>query len=502
MSLLESVLGTISPSRFRDSFEDPRAPQHELPLYHSLSSSRSPSQTPRIPPPITSTVLWSVPPTHIKPAARVPDDLLALQRRARHLEKQLQDLLDAQADGLMSGLAGNDSNIPDDLASTGSTTPTVSSVHSSNRSADDEDHAHSVPRKKKVGLAAARKGIYKRIQELASVKADELNFLDEALNDLNAIVGKTDTWTKKRTRLENKIREIEESDRGAERTQALHTEASNLEQEIRQREEELAVLKARHRRVLQELENGENTVEARLSSYKASLTLLDKDVANFLAKKPDMSHVALSTSSYLSLPPRRRTLDMAHEYWTDEHTRFIKKCEEVDMERAALDEGAVLWNDVVKRIVTFETCLQDMLQQKPRALSPPKVLEKMDATIKYLEEQIDFVKERDWNLLVIAINAEHEAFRQGKDMLEEALGMKKSRKGKEKAVDSLVDTNGALESEEEEASRSAIRIPKETPKLAVVEPKPSFFDTDSEDPDPELMISHHDTDDDEVAFTK
>ena len=329
-------------------------------------------------------MLWSVPPTHFKPAARVPDDLLALQRRARHLEQQLQDLLDAQADGLMSGLAGNASNTPDDLVSNGSITPTTSSVRSSSRSADGEENAYSLPRKKKVGLTAARKGIYKRIQQLASVKAEELNHLDEDLQDLNGIVGQTDTWTKKRARLEQKIRDIEQGESSASRRQSLHTEASNLEREIRRKEEELAALKARHRIVLGELENGENAVEARISSYKASLAILDKNVGSFLARPPDTNHVSLSTSSYLSLPPRRRTLDMAHEYWTEEHKRLIDKCEEVDIERAALDEGAILWNDVVKKITSFETSLQDMMQQTSRAPSPSKIIAKMDATTKYL----------------------------------------------------------------------------------------------------------------------
>jgi hypothetical protein len=495
MSLLNSVLGSISPARFRDSFEDPRAPAHELPLYRSPSSSRSPSQAPHIPPSIASTVLWSVPPTHFKPAARVPDDLLALQRRARHLEQQLQDLLDAQADGLMSGLAGKDTSIPDDLVSNGSTTPTVSSVRSSSRSGDGDgdENSHSLPRKKKVGLTAARKGIYKRIQQLASVKAEELNYLDEDLQDLHGIVGQTDAWTKKRTRLEQKIQDIEQGESSASRTQALHAEASELEREIRQKEEELAALKARHRSVLAELDSGENAVEAKLSSYKASLAILDKNVAGFLSRPPDTNHVSLSSSSYLSLPPRRRTLDMAHEYWTEEHTRLIEKCEEVDIERAALDEGAILWNDVVKRITSFETLLQDMMRSPSRAPAPSKITAKMDATIAYLEEKLDFVKSREWNLLFLAIGAELEAFKQGQDVLEEALGVKKSRKGKERAVESLVDTESVDHASEDEVSRSAIRIPKDQP---VSSPKPTFFDTDNEDPDPELMISHQDTDTD------
>lgn len=518
MSLLNSVLGSISPSRFRDSFEDPRAPQHELPFYSSPSSSRSPSQAPRIPPPITSTVLWSVPPTNVKPAARVPDDLLALQRRARHLEQQLQDLLDAQADGLMSGLSGDDSSIPDDLISNGSTTPTVSSVRSSSFGTPSQDeNMPRAPRKKKPGLMAARKGIYKRIQQLAQVKASELDHLDADLQDVHTIVSKTDTWTQKRARLEHKISSIEEGDRSAERTQALHTEASTLAQEIAQREAELTALKARHKRVLAELDSSENAAEARLSSYKASLAILNTDVTDFLARAPDTNYApdsSSTSSSYLSLPPSRRTLALAHDYWTTAHARLLEKCEDVDVERAALDEGALLWNDVVTRIVGFESALQDTMARRPRSLAPAKLLDKMDATIAFLEEKIDFVREREWNLLHVAISAELEAFRQGREMLEGVLGKGAKGKRKQNEGETLLesgvemqargDTNG--DAAEEEISRSAIRIgkqpvgapaPTSPPKP---KPQPSFFDHETEheneDPDPELMISHQDTDTD------
>ncbi|KAF2254555.1 hypothetical protein BU26DRAFT_514440 [Trematosphaeria pertusa] len=489
MSLFNSVLGSISP-RFRDSFEDPHAHEHELPLY------RSPASSPRIPPPVASTVLWNTPSTTLSPPARVPDDLLALQRRARHLEQQLQELLDAQADGLMSGLAGNDP-AADDLVSNGSTTPTVSSIRGTDRSAENDDYTHGLRTKKKVGLNAARRGIFRRIQQLASVKAEELDLLDEDLKDLQNIVQKTDAWSQKRSRLEKKIKDIE-GENGGTRAQSLQTEASKLEQEIRQKEEELWALKARHRRVLNELADTENSVEAKLSTYKASLSILDKEVAHFLVRPPDANHVPLSPSPFLQLPAKRRTLEMAHDYWHDEQTRLREKCEEVDFDRAALDEGAVLWNNVVKKVVDFEASLQNHMQQAGRSNSPDpsRLLEKMDATVSYLEDSLELASSRSWNLLVCAIGAELEAFKQGKEMLEEALGSK--RKGKEKVTDKLVDTESThAESEEDEVSRSTIRIGRSSPpKPSVSPPKPKFFDTDDEDPDPELMISHQDTDTD------
>ncbi|KNG47496.1 autophagy-related protein atg28 protein [Stemphylium lycopersici] len=494
MSIFNSVLGSLSPPPgFRRSFEDLHAREHELPLYNSPPS-------PRIPPPVTASVLWTAPKASLSPPPRVPDDLLALQRRARHLEQQLQELLDAQADGLMGGLGAGDT-IPDDLISNGSTTPTVSSVRSSDKSAENGT-TRSKPRRKKVALNAARHGISRRIKQLASVKAEELDLLDEDLRKLQSIVEKTDVWSQKRTRLEKRIRDIESEDAGA-KAQSLQTEASKLEQDIWQKEEELRALKRRHRRVLDELADTENSVEAKIASYKTSLSLLDREVSNFLAKPPNLDHVPISSSPYPTLPAKRRTLDMAREYWQDEYTRLAERCEEVDTDRGALDEGALLWTDVMKRVADYEASLQDYMQQAGRNNPPDssKILEQMDNTIVYLEDKLEFASSRSWNLLVCAIGAELEAFTQGKNMLEEALGL--TRKGKEKAVEPLLDQDGfrdgfqdGFQAEQpEEMTGSAIRITRSPPKQQTP-PKQQYFDSEDDDPDPELMISHQDTDTD------
>jgi hypothetical protein len=440
---------------------------------------------------VTSSILWSAPKASLSPPPRVPDDLLALQRRAGHLEQQLQELLDAQADGLMSGLSGQDS-AQDDVISNGSTTPTVSSVRSGDRNAENGTDTHK-PKKKKIGLNAARLGISRRVRQLASVRAEELDLLDEDLKELQITVEKTEAWAQKRTRLEEKITDIEGEDAGS-KTRSLQTEASKLEQEIRQKEEELWALKRRHRRVLDDLADTENSVEARLSSYKTSLSLLDREVSSFLARPPNMNHVPLSSTPFLSLPVKRRTLEMAHEFWQDEYTRLAEKCEELDTDRGALDEGAVMWSDVVKKVAEYETTLQGFMQQAGRSNTPDptRLLDQMDATISYLEEKLELATSRAWNLLVCAIGAELEAFMQGKTVLEEALGVK--RKGKEKVTKSLLDYDEPAFERREEMTGSAIRISRSPPKPSL--PKPNLYDTDDEDPDPELMISHHDTDDD------
>jgi len=486
MSIINSVLGSLSPPRkLRTSFEDPHAREHELPLHDSPSS-------PRIPPPVTATVLWTAPKPALSPQPRVPDDLLALQRRARHLEKQLQELLDAQADGLVGGLSGQDPKTnTDDLVSNGSTTPTASSIRSTDRGTAKGDK-ELPPRKKKIGLNAARLGISKRIRQLAHVKAEELDLLDEDLRNLQVVVEKTDAWTQKRARLENKIKDIESESDGA-RTQTLQTEASKLELDIRQKEQELWTLKARHRQVLNELADTENSVEAKLSSYKTSQSILNKEVSSFLARPPDAHHLPMSSSPFLTIPVRRRTLEMAREYWHDEYNRLADKCEVVDTDRGALDDGVLVWDDVVRRISEYESSLQDYMQNMrgPQSKNHLPILEQLEATIDYLEQKMDLASSQSWNLLMCAIGAELEAFKQGKDMLQDALGV--SRKGKEKAAESIPDHDGFAPAAQE-MTGSTIRIARSPPKPPPM--KQHYFDTDddNEDPDPELLLSHHDTD--------
>ncbi len=186
---------------------------------------------------------------------------------------------------------------------------------------------------------------------------------------------------------------------------------------------------------------------------------------------------------------------MAHEYWQDEYTRLAEKCEEVDVERAALEEGSILWNDTVKKVADYEASLQRYMYKasKNGTADPKRLLDQMDATITFLNEKLEYAASRSWNLLMCAIGAELEAFQQGRDLLHEALGVK--RKGKEKAASSLVELED-FKSPEEEMTGSAIRIGRSPPKPAP--PRPSLFETDdsNDDPDPELMISHQDTDTD------
>ncbi|KAF2197026.1 hypothetical protein GQ43DRAFT_466721 [Delitschia confertaspora ATCC 74209] len=468
MSLMNSILGPLSlrPRRSSNS-------QHELPLYNSPPSS--PPTTVFPPPPVTLSMTLS---RSSRPTVKVPYELLAVQRKARHLEQQIQEYLDAQSDGLEAGL---NMDAPDDTSLNSSATATVSSIR-------DESHtSNKLSTRQKIHLNDARKCIYRCMQQLAEVKAEELDFLDSELYAVRSIRDKTETFSRKRNGLQERIRVIEHE--GTEpQVNAMRKEADDLEQEIKKKEEELWAMKTKHRRLVNNLADAENHLEAKVASYKTSLDMLEKDISGFLKRPPDADHFPMEDSPFIHLPPNRRTLDMATEYWREEHARLEDKCNEVDIDRSALDEGSRIWKDVASRVMNFEKNFSKLLEQSGGDhKSLLNALNQMDDIIHYLEEQLRVASSRKWNLLICSIGAELEACKQGRPMLEAVLRGPAEENHNEPDASPHADsgfTGGAPAKLSPPGSRT------ELPS------KPMFFDTDDEDPDPELLFSHRDEDTD------
>ncbi|KAF2501197.1 hypothetical protein BU16DRAFT_533902 [Lophium mytilinum] len=488
MSLINSLLGPLSP-RGSPRLRSPSEASHELPFY---SPPRSPNAPPAFPPPpIASSIYVSASPP--APKDRVPDDFLAVQRKARYIEEQLQHLLDSQAEGLMAaGLGGGP---PDDQVSNGSSTPTVSSMRRDITSPDRR------PARRKVSLTMARRGIYKRVQQMAAVKEEEAYLLDADMAKNKAVLERLGRWESKQRGIEKRIKAIE-NDQAGSRAQNLQAEAKTLESEIKQTEEKLWAMKARHRKILAELSETENSVEAKLSSYKTSLSLLEADVAKFLARPPSDANHSSRASAFYSLPPKRRTLAMARDHWEEERTRLEENWQEVDMDREALEEGAILWQDVYKRITDFETHLQEEMQGMGRGRtgsrdspetansSSKALIAQMDATVLYIETKLKLAEEKNWKLLICCIGAELEAFQQGRTILEKVLSQASPPTLQ---TDTDSDTSGQElvdlgEHREEQSAEPAARASTFRPQ--------KYFDASDDDPDPELLISHHDTDTD------
>ncbi len=423
--------------------------------------------------------------------------LLALGRKERQLQKDLQTLLDAQSEGLLAGLSAAHL---DDASSNGTKTPSTS-VAGERRG---KTMPVRQPVKKKVGLHGARRRILHTIQELSLVKGEESQILQAEIKERDEVLRQVEGFGRKRTGLEQEIAGIQSKDE-ARRIPELRDEARSVELEIHELETKLLQMRARHRHLTAQISELENSVQAKLSSYQASLSIVDAQVRKFLARPP-LQETALSPakSTFIALPPKRRTLEMAKEHWLSERESLVKKRGEVDVEREALEDGMVVWEDVVREVGAFEKRIQDEVQRLPSAredddsdTSPDRgmrdLLKDMDPVIAQVESKFKLAETRDWKLLVCCIGAELEALREGRLLLEETLNAVGQDKGGQPPAD-----NG-LENEHVESNEGFLRGLSEKHEFQDRTREPSTllegFDEDNDDePDPELLISHQDTD--------
>ncbi|EAU34421.1 conserved hypothetical protein [Aspergillus terreus NIH2624] len=206
-------------------------------------------------------------------------------------------------------------------------------------------------------------------------------------------------------------------------------------------ETRLSQMKARHRHVLEEISQLDNSVESKLSSYKASLSLLKSKIQRFLQSPPVEPYpVNPEQTAFYSLNPKRRTLDMAKEYWDTEQSDLQRRQEEITAEIQALEEGGGVWKQVVGEISGFEKRLRATMRQsierQSQLLNPDEsphdqaaageirnILEDLSNTTTGVEHHLEIAEAKDWRLLICCIAAELEALREARSLLLDAFGV-------------------------------------------------------------------------------
>ncbi|KAK5704708.1 hypothetical protein LTR17_021664 [Elasticomyces elasticus] len=421
---------------------------HQLPRWRTPS----PMAASIIPPPIVQSTYAGSPrpaPKSVvfeRPLPPPVDD------RQSELQADLQFLLDAQAEGLVQGWEGG---VPDDHTSTGSTTPTAQSVRS------NSGRRKARPLRKKPGLRSARKGIYNSILALSAVKAEELRAIDVETREKEDTLSQIDEWEQKRQGLEEATRHVDESE-DTVRFQRLRQEADVLQEEINSVELQLADLKARQRKLLRHAEQAENAVQAKLASYTSSLSLLEADVKSFLSSTHGGSRTQDASASVWKLPSKRRTLDMAREQWIAEKDHLQEDRASVEHERAALIEGAAAWKEVITHVADFEKQMRSSMtnlsssqsawdeEPSPSNDNPEQLREllgNLDSVLGHVETQFAIATDRDWKLLIAAIGAELDALRQGRQILQNVLGVN---------ADTAVESDDLVDAEDHIPSPDAI----------------------------------------------
>ena len=398
----------------------PLQTNYELPLWQKPDLEAS-----VIPPPILSTagrlVKTSTASTPNVPNAPSSDEIRVLQHKEKNLHQTLQQLLDAQAEGLIAGL--NNASV-DDVTSNGSVTPTISSVRSRTQSP-------LPPPRRKLGLRGARRALYRTILDCATLKDEEGRLVQSELEHNEAVLGQIYDWEDRRSGLQKEMERIEHEDND-DKKRSMQEDASRLQTEIEDMELRLSQMKNRHRQLLNEIKDVDNSVQSQLSSFKSSLTLLESNIQDFLARPPITSNAQASQDpNFLSLPPKRRTLEMAKDYWQSHSTALEKQRKSINKDRAALEEGAVVWKAVVEEITSFERYLREQMHHldsgrrkspsQQTSPDPSALLSRMESTIRFVDDKLSFATSKKWKLLVCCIGAELEALRQGKELLEDAL---------------------------------------------------------------------------------
>jgi len=467
----------------------PLRTSYELPLWQNELEAST------IPPPIVASRVLSPPRRSVSPRPST-DEMGVLRHKEKELQQTLQELLDAQAEGLMAGLG----NAPaDDVTSNGSLTPTISSVRS-------QTHSPAPIRRRKLGLRGARRALHRTILECSKLKEQEGRLIQSELDRDKEVLGQLNDWEDRRTGLQKEIARIEQKDVES-RKRALQDQSSKLHNEIQELELRLSQMKNRHRQLLHEIATLDNAVQSQLSSYKSSLSLLDTTIKDFLARPPTNTTITTSQdpaddSTFLALPPKRRTLEMAKDHWAAHTASLAAQQAAAARDRAALDDGALVWRHVVEEVTGFERFLRAETGRAAAAAAasagsargkakgerderpaPEAVLRAMDGVITAVEAKMAVAVAKRWRLLEVCVGAELEALRQGRDGFAEAFG--------------LAD-DGGLEKTVTDASVAAKERGLAGSKALVEQGGASqqkMYDTDDDGPDERIMFSRVKTND-------
>lgn len=385
------------------------------------------------------------------------DSFFVLLREEEHLQRNLQALIDAQSEGLGSGVVEGASNDGDEEGNitTGSRTPTSASTtippngHSTPRATDSRTTTPiRQPTRRKIGLHGARRGITRAISDLAVLKAEEGSLLERELVEKSSELSIVQTLAQKRAGLKGQIRRIEEGEDISRKISEMQQEEKVLDTEIKEMEMRLWEMKARHRRMMDEIQGLDNRVQSQLSSYKAALEMAEKETRAFLKRPPARITGKIGEEERIGiwgLPAHRRTLDLAEEHYREEKEALKERSKAAETERRALEEGVIVWKDVVREVDELERVLRAEMHLLPTSQLQERhgndddggrrggldigraedgmrsVLQRMQQAKARLEGQLDVAEARGWKLLVCCIGAELEAVMEGFEVLNSTL---------------------------------------------------------------------------------
>jgi hypothetical protein len=278
------------------------------------------------------------------------------------------------------------------------------------------------PKKKVLGLRGARRALGRDIRELIAIKVEESAILEGEIARREDVLKKVTHWEKS---IENARTKLAGGGEGEDREiSELKNEEQAVTKEIQELEDRLQQMRARRKWLGERVREEENKREARLSSYRGALREVEREVEGFLKRPPlETSLVMGEERGFTALPEKRRTLGMAREWWGKELDALSSRRLAVDDEQSALKEGASMWESSIKLVIDFEDGLRSqMASGEPQSADGLRIqIDKMHTVIEKLGKSFNTAESKGWNLLICAVGAELEAFKEGHEILTGAL---------------------------------------------------------------------------------
>ncbi|OBT86642.1 hypothetical protein VE02_04427 [Pseudogymnoascus sp. 03VT05] len=492
--------------------------ESRFPAYSAAPpSDRSGSQNKHvqlsIPPPITASVLLpainltssSVSSTQTLTTRLSGRNIAPLIRRERALQAEIQELLDAQSAGLLRGRA-----------------PKPHNGGSGRGTSKSPSKQATTPRT----LHTARLGILRALHSLLELSQTKHSILLSTHTTLQATLSQLTHWQRKLADLDSKIHALSPPPSVAapdatspHRNQASpHNDRSPLPNDLSTLDREISTLEARlhtlrtHRRLLSRaLLEQRSRHEAQASSWVGAKREVESEVSAWLRRPTEalgldgeVAGEGGEMEAFLSLPPGRRTLGGAIDAIRSVMSSVRAQIDSIELESDAVERGARVWEDVLERVLMFEKELR--VWMKAGGGGAGEVLEKMGVVGGEIEGFAEVVEGEGWTLLVCAVGAELEAWREGEGVLRGVVGVsspgggrgrgegtspsqglgggKEDVKGKGKRVDNF---NSSMGSEGTDIWGSALDTPN--PPAPDDEPN-SVSHSDTHSPDA-LATSHH-----------
>jgi hypothetical protein len=282
---------------------------------------------------------------------------------------------------------------------------------------------------------------------LVELKQEEDLHIDAALSERRQALINLSRLATRRHDVSSELQTFEEDGEEplGKELRELGTKYDSLTHEIRQLEEKLVAFRNHRRSVRDKMQDVKSRRDAGLSGYRGALRDVESELDSIMRHPPiqpldpeifsqvDSAEGDAETPGgmeFIRLIPERRTTDMAKSWWEAEIVALENRRRQIGNDTKALEEGAAIWRDVMSLVTSFESSLRQLMKTgvantttkgKEKVPSQEDIirdqLPRMDSVIEQLEKHVEAAEDKGWNLLICAIGAELEAFKEAQAML-------------------------------------------------------------------------------------